>query len=405
MNQTVDLAVVDPRLRGVRRPADTGPSSGLCRALAQRFGIDPLVLRIAAIALTFAAGLGLVLYAWGTLLTPRVGGVAPIQNILPAFARWTRTTQLLVVGISTLAIVTLSASTTGLPIGPAVVLLVVFLIVRRRREAAPTQWGPWSPGAQPGALSAPGPSASAADGTAERAEPETVEAWRAHIGAYAARPPAAGDPLPIVDLYGSVAGTTATLAPVPRPPVTWAGGAVVILLGLAGAAAPLLLGLQPVVAWSLAGATLALGVSFLLWALLVRSRRLPAAILIAALVTGAGAAGISLQHAGPMSNAGAAADTVLTSGQSVTYPFMAANDGLVDLRDTPLDVVAEVRIDATASNVRVLLPGAPLAVQTQENLSRIEYQPIPGGQSTPKASSITLVINANLSNVTLEYPQ
>lgn len=394
MNQALDLAVVDPRLQGLRRPRDTGVTSGLCRALADRFGIDPLVVRIAAIVLTFAAGLGLVLYAWGTLLTPRVGGTAPIQAFVPAFARWPRTTQLVVIAVSSLAVIILLSSTTGLSIGPAVLLVVLLLVSRRKARPAAPRWAPptWSPHPTPNNVEAP---------------PDTVDAWRARVGAYAGRPETAADPLPVVDLYGpeAVARPTRSPAVTPaatKPPVTLLGGAAVVLVGLGAAALPVVLGLQPLLLWSLAAATGALGLSFLLWALLVRSRRLPAALLVVALLAGAGTAALALAQLTPSSR-GYTSHTA-TVGELVTFPFTATSDAVVDLRETPLDVTAVVQIDATLSDVRILLPGAPLHVQTTERLSDIIDDPRPAQAGPAPASQLTLVINATMSNVILEYP-
>ncbi len=395
MNQPLDLAVVDPRLQGLRRPGDTGVTSGLCRALAERFGIDPLVVRIAAIVLTFAAGLGLVLYAWGTLLTPRVGGTAPIQSFVPAFARWPRTTQLVVIAVSSVAVVIAFSSTTGLSIGPAVLLVVLFLVARRKGRPPTQRWAPptWSP-------------YPASTNTAE-APPDTVEAWRARVGAHARRPPTASDPLPVVDLYGpEPAARTTTPPTVPpaetKPPVTFLGGVAVVLVGVGAAALPVVLGLQPTLLWSFAAATGAVGLSFLLWALLVRSRRLPSALLVVALLGGAGTTAASFDHLAPSSR-GFTGYTAVT-GELVTFPFTATSNAVLDLRDTPLDVAAVVQIDATLSDVRVLLPGAPRHVQTTGRLSDIIDDPRPTGAEPAPASQLTLVVNATLSDVTLEYP-
>lgn len=396
MNQALDLAVVDPRLRGLRRPVDTRVTSGLCRALAERFGIDPLVVRIAAIVLTFAAGLGLVLYAWGTLLTPRVGGTAPIQGLVPAFARWSRTTQLVVMAVSSLAVIIILSSTTGLSIGPAVLLVVLFLVARRKGRPPATRWAPpvWSP-----------PPTSM---PTVKAPPDTVEAWRARVGAYAGRPESAADPLPVVDLYGPEPAATKPSRPPlvrpaeARPPVTWFGGTAVVVLGLGAAALPVVLGLEPALLWSLAAATGVVGLSLLLWALLVRSRRLPSALLVVALLCGAGTTAVSFDHLAP-SGRGYTSYTAVT-GEPVTFPFTATSDAVVDLRDTPLEVAAVVQIDATLSDVRVLLPGAPRHVQATERLADVVDDPRATGAGPAPASQLTLVINATMSQVTLEYP-
>ena len=47
--------------------------AGVCAGLAQAFGVDPLVVRVAVVALTLAGGLGVVVYGAGWLLLPLEG--------------------------------------------------------------------------------------------------------------------------------------------------------------------------------------------------------------------------------------------------------------------------------------------------------------------------------------------
>lgn len=82
MNTHVDLSLVDQRLAGMERPLATGPTSGLSRALSERLQIDALLIRVGFAVLTLFSGIGLALYLWGTALTPRAGGTAPILSLI-----------------------------------------------------------------------------------------------------------------------------------------------------------------------------------------------------------------------------------------------------------------------------------------------------------------------------------
>ena len=69
MAPELDLAWLDPSLRGLTRRDASGLGSGLCRAIAERIGVDPVLVRVALIVLILSGGLGIGLYAWGTVLT------------------------------------------------------------------------------------------------------------------------------------------------------------------------------------------------------------------------------------------------------------------------------------------------------------------------------------------------
>lgn len=413
MTAPLDLAVIDPRLAGIRRPATSGPTSGLCRALADRFGVDPLVVRLATLVLTFAAGLGLALYVWGTLLTPRVGQSAPIQNLVPAFSRWPRVTQLLTIGISSLALTVALAWSTGLPVGPAVLLLVLVWLVRRdgtrAQSTRPARW------AQPAFPATPDPA-----GTSEPTvvPPVTVEAWRQRLAAHATSPAHQAD-LPVVDLYGAEPPAN---RPSARPRVSWAAAGAVVLLALGAAVIPVVEGREPMALWMLAAATGTLGVSFVAYSLFLRSSRLPGALLVVSLLLGALTTGAALSQSFTLRSEAVeeevpvftlddqgwpSEDTFTQDDRSwpTEYTFMAEDAALVDLTQVSLDVPLTIHIDAVASTVRVLLPGAPADVQHHRMIASEvveDADPVPDGTYPP--SRITLVIDATASQITLEYP-
>ncbi|GAB3820045.1 hypothetical protein GCM10028820_25020 [Tessaracoccus terricola] len=397
MNSVVDLGTLDHRLVGLQRPNGTTLTSGLCRAVAARVGIDPLLVRLAVAALTFAAGLGLVLYAWGTLLTPREGGVAPIRRFVPAFERWSRSTQGLVILISSLVVVIGSAAQGNVWLFPAVVVVGVFLLMRRRavRTGTARHWGPQAPhAAAPGqGTSAPPPPSTAA----------SIEEWRARLAGYATVRTGPADPLPVVDLYGP--GTEQEQEPQAAPsqtqtPVSWLGASLVVLLSGGAAATAFVLGLSPTWLWACVLGTGVAGVTMLGHALLVRSRRLPVVLLVLALGVGATASWMVTERSEPVELVAAEAGE-----QDLTYEFIADGNAVVDLSSLTIDDDATITVEANLSNVRIILPAEPIRFTQSAEMSQVQ---IVGPESRdPDAerprSSATLVLNAAMSNVVVEY--
>ncbi len=378
MTNLVHPGQLDPRLADLQRPPHTGFTGGLCRALATRWRVDPIIVRLAAIALTFAGGVGLALYAWGCLLTPRTGGTPPILRWLPAFGRWSIRTQALVVALSSLVLVLSVARQTGVSWGPVIIVgAVAWGVTRRRRSAgdahgATADYPPPAHSVAPGAQPSPG---------------ETVEQWRARLAVHA------GSPLPTVDLYAP--------APQPQPPAvrpasrtSWWGALTVMVLTAVGGAVPLLLGLQPALLWSGAGATLTAAVLLLLWSLLVRTRRLPGALLVLALVGAAGTGALAVNQS---------QTTMLPLDQGVggtaQYSFVGDVSGTLDLTALATDTPATVTIDATASVVNVQLAQPPANIQVNSDTIDVTL-PSRGGPTTE--SQLDIIINGDFSVVELE---
>ena len=390
MSTVVDLGTLDHRLGDLQRPAGTTLTSGLCRAVAARLGVDPLVIRLAVIGLVFAAGLGLVLYAWGTLLTPRVGKVAPIRRFVPAFERWSAKTQVLVVIISSLTVVISSAAQGNVSLFPAVLVVVLILVLRRRGPSSYTDPGQraWAPPAMP---NEPGPAGAA----------RSIEQWRSRLAAYATIRNTPSDPLPVVDLYGPE--PEAPVAPPRRSlaKVSWLGALAIAVISLAAAGSTVMFGLTPTWLWALAVGTGTAGVAMVLWSLLVRSRRLPTLILVLALGAGAVASGAVLQLTTPAHEV----IDVPASEASVDYEFVAQGNGVVDLTDLPLDATTIINVDATFSNVSVILPAEPAVLTQNAEAGNIEIVSPSGRYATGERprSAATVHITAVMSNVTVEY--
>ena len=55
----------------------------MCGGLGRYFGLDPVIIRLAAVALTFAGGAGIIAYAGAWLLVPEEGTDAPLLKGSP----------------------------------------------------------------------------------------------------------------------------------------------------------------------------------------------------------------------------------------------------------------------------------------------------------------------------------
>jgi phage shock protein PspC (stress-responsive transcriptional regulator)/two-component sensor histidine kinase len=73
----------------LRRDADGALVAGVCTGLARRLGVDPIVLRVAVVALTFAGGAGAALYVLGWALLPTADGrPAPADRLAGRKQTW-----------------------------------------------------------------------------------------------------------------------------------------------------------------------------------------------------------------------------------------------------------------------------------------------------------------------------
>lgn len=363
MNEPVDLGALHPSLVRLERPAG-GPGAGLTRALGERFGIDPLLIRVVFILLTWLGGVGIVAYAWGALLTPRAGGQPPVLRVAPAFASWVPRTQWLVVTGSSIAVVAAFSPVLSLSAVPVLVATLLLFFLRRRGHLG---------------TSTPAPVISISPTS-----------------------PQENADLPVVDLYAPEEAVEFP-APPPGPEPgrrSWFGGAVVG--GVGAVAAGLVLILRPTDDLLLSAAIVlaTLGVTILGWGLLAGSRRLPITVLVAACLLA--------MMVGSLATARVTADpNRQDSADDLNYSFVARNT-TVDLRHLPVDGAAQVQISATASHITLLLPTAPDSYDTSLWLSKVAL-PV-GGTTTssrnqPQSAGIHLVLRGSLSEIAVEYPQ
>ena len=376
MPELIHPGQLDPRLADLQRPQHTGFTAGLCRALAQRWRVDPIVVRLAAVALALAGGVGIAIYAWGWLLTPRVGGQPPILRWIPSFSRWASTTQMIVVAVSSLLLILSGARQTGVAWGPVIVVAVLaWALARKRRNSD------GAPAAQPPSpVSTPKPGAAPAAG-------ETVEQWRTRIGTHA------GSTLPTVDLYAPEPAhlPTPVLPSRQTHSTSWWGGAAVLVLAGSAAAVPFMLGVEPAILWACVAAGSTAAVALLVWAMVARNRRMPGALLILALVGAVGSGMLAVTHS-------EAASPPLDPTTDAIHTFVGDVDGQLDLTSLPSSEAATVTIDATASVVTVRLAQDPGSVTLQSDTIHVER---PASRGASSASQLDLVIEGDFSVVEL----
>lgn len=373
----------------LQRPAHGAPIAGVCAAVADRTGIDPLVIRVAAVLLAVSSGIGLVLYLAGWLLIPREGHEQGILlETFPGLAgapRWVLVTVLAVA----LVLVTVTANElTSTSLFPAVVVALVYYFgvhrPRRSRELRadsrpPTATGAQHAGTMPpprpfGAAERAGPTTEAGTPTvirpapghgagpgqdtaahdlqggpdASRPRPATpdpaVHAYLSHpdpIGLYApppARPRATGLPDP-----QRLAKRTLGLVTLTTLGLVWTGLALA-----AGAGQPF-----PLSVWAAAGLVV-VGAALVVGAWVGRPRGLVVSALVLALLATAGAYRPDKPIPQPV-----------MAPESVTYPVANALPSVdawdigaptVDLRDMELheDVTYEVHMNA--GSLTILVP-------------------------------------------------
>lgn len=362
MSTHVDLSLVDQRLAGMERPASGGLTSGLSRALSERLHIDVVLIRVGFAVLAMFSGIGLALYLWGTVLTPRVGGVAPIRRLLPRFVQWTRNTQLIVIGASTLLVALLWSTGNALPTAALLGLaLVAWLTMARRSPSAPSaqgmaSWPPPQTGSQP---------------------TETVEQWRQRMEQAAAR-----QQLPEVNLYDD---------PQPKPaPVarrSWLGALLVVTAGTGGAAAAIVFGtVSPPVVF--ASGAVASGVVLVAWSLLRRSRRIPGIALALVLIMSVCTAALGTAAVTPLSYSTAAE----TDANQREFDYVNVSGAELDLTGHESGLVT---VNVVASDVTVALPG-DATVELTHFGSTVDIPPATRGAE----GSLRVEINALGSTVT-----
>lgn len=133
-------------LWSLERSRDDARIAGVCGALATRWRVDPLLVRVCAVLAALSGGIGLVLYAFGWLWFPRQGEQeAPIHRLLPATKSWPRTAVLLGVAIICGTMLTAFGGSAPFGLVPLVVVGVIAWVYRRPSVDSRDQSAPLAP--------------------------------------------------------------------------------------------------------------------------------------------------------------------------------------------------------------------------------------------------------------------
>ena len=68
--EAVETKVMHPKPRRLQRSRDDRVIAGVCGGVGEYFGVDAVLVRIAAVVLVFAGGAGIVLYVIGWIAMP-----------------------------------------------------------------------------------------------------------------------------------------------------------------------------------------------------------------------------------------------------------------------------------------------------------------------------------------------
>lgn len=123
--------------------------AGVCGALARRWHVDPLLIRVAAVLLLLSSGVGAVLYTAGWLFMPaRPEARAPIAHVFPGAPRWSRNRVVWTVVIFSVVVAMIVGKYTPGGAMPLAILVAVWFFARRRknRTSAPAPNASMTPG-------------------------------------------------------------------------------------------------------------------------------------------------------------------------------------------------------------------------------------------------------------------
>ena len=117
---------VPENLPVISRPRGGAIVGGVCAGLAQRWKVDPNLLRISIVVLAFFGGLGLAAYGAGLLLMPREGQPEmPVRRFLPFTRSWS-TPTVVAATIGALVVVVGLTSSGGIGLGPVIVIFAIW---------------------------------------------------------------------------------------------------------------------------------------------------------------------------------------------------------------------------------------------------------------------------------------
>ena len=112
----------------LRRSATDVKLAGLCAALARRWNVDPVLIRVGWALLALSGGIGLVLYLAGWLLIPVEGSdKAPIDDVAGDVSqRWPKELWITLVVVACIAVFAVFSAILPFSVGPAIVIAVIW---------------------------------------------------------------------------------------------------------------------------------------------------------------------------------------------------------------------------------------------------------------------------------------
>ena len=112
----------------LRRSATDVKLAGLCAALARRWNVDPVLIRVGWALLALSGGVGLVLYLAGWLLIPVEGSdKAPLEDVAgDVVQRWPKELWITLVVVACIAVFAVFSAILPFSVGPAIVIAVIW---------------------------------------------------------------------------------------------------------------------------------------------------------------------------------------------------------------------------------------------------------------------------------------
>ena len=168
----------------VRRSASDVKLTGLCGGVAEHWGVDPVLVRVAWVLLALSGGVGVVLYLAGWLLIPVQGqATAPIDDLLgDAARRWPKEVWVALVLMACVVAFTWFGGPTPFGVGPALVIGAIwyFGFARHRQPQGHARSSAEAGAAPVGPVPTQAPAFVAHHGPATPFT-EAAEAWRRRI--------------------------------------------------------------------------------------------------------------------------------------------------------------------------------------------------------------------------------
>lgn len=126
----------------IRRAAGDAKIAGLCGGVAEKWSIDPLLVRVGAAVLALSGGLGAVVYAAGWLMLPKKGETESVlERRLPGARGIPRTAWLVITAVTALIVMATIGSAIPIGTGPVIAIAAVwyFFFHRPRQKKADQQ--------------------------------------------------------------------------------------------------------------------------------------------------------------------------------------------------------------------------------------------------------------------------